>query len=182
MIVLIGKSASGKDTILNKLAEKGYKKLITYTTRPMRKGEIQDNTYHFISDEDFKQKVEEGFFAEWKSYITSNGVWYYGSAKQDYEKSDEKTIIILTPDGYKDVIDSLGYRPKSLYIYANNTTIQERLQKRGDDKNEAMRRVKHDNEDFKGIDQFVDRIVYNNNGADICKVVDNIINIVNTWR
>ncbi len=41
MIILLGKTASGKDTILNRLAENySYKKLITYTTRPMRKGEI----------------------------------------------------------------------------------------------------------------------------------------------
>ena len=50
MLILIGKTASGKDTILNQLVKKhGYKKIVTYTSRPMRKGEKQDVTYHFIS-------------------------------------------------------------------------------------------------------------------------------------
>lgn len=182
MIVLIGKSASGKDTILNRLVGNGYKKMITYTTRPMRNGEIQDKTYHFISEEDFKQKVDDGFFAEWKSYITTEGVWYYGSATEDYEKSDDKTIIILTPDGYRDVVEVLKNKPKSIYIYANNATIKERLQKRGDDKDEAARRIKHDNEDFKGVDQLVDRIVYNNREAKINDVVTIIENVLYKWR
>ena len=67
IIVLAGKSASGKNFAARKLEEYGYKTIVTYTTRPTRKGEKQDITYHFISDEEFKQKIDEGFFAEWKS-------------------------------------------------------------------------------------------------------------------
>ena len=40
MIVIIGKTASGKDLIVKKLCnDYGYNKIVTYTTRPMRKGE-----------------------------------------------------------------------------------------------------------------------------------------------
>ena len=137
----------------------------------MRKGEKQDVTYHFISEEDFKQKINEGFFAEWKSYITVDGVWYYGTALEDLENADDKSVIILTPDGYRDVANKLSKKPISIYIYANNATIKKRLLKRGDDKNEAQRRLEHDNEDFKGIENEVDRIVYNNDGIDIDDVV-----------
>ena len=79
IIVLAGKSASGKNFVARKLEEHGYKTVVTYTTRPKRKGEKQDITYHFISDEEFNKKIDGGFFAEWKSYITNEGVWYYGS-------------------------------------------------------------------------------------------------------
>ena len=42
MIIIIGKTASGKDTIVNKLISLyGLKKVITYTTRSQRKGEKQ---------------------------------------------------------------------------------------------------------------------------------------------
>ena len=80
ILILIGKTSSGKTVIKEKLIENGFAGITTYTSRPMRKGEKQDVTYHFISEEDFKQKINEGFFAEWKSYITSDGVWYYGTA------------------------------------------------------------------------------------------------------
>lgn len=179
---ILGKSASGKSTILNRLIDHGYKKIITYTTRPIRKGEVQDREYHFISNDEFKEKIDSGFFAEWKSYNTLNGTWYYGSAKEDYINADSKTIIILTPSGYKDIVKILNITPKSIYIYANSKTIKNRLYLRGDDNNEIVRRMKTDNEDFKGIEIFVDKIVYNNDSDDIQKIVKTIIKYMeNIW-
>ena len=65
------------------------------------------------------------------------------------------------------------------YIYANNETIKNRLLKRGDKKEEAERRVKCDNNDFKGIELLADRIVYNNENRKIDDVVDEIIMFLN---
>lgn len=180
IIILIGKTASGKDKIVNELISKyGFKKVITYTTRPMRKGEKPDITYHFITEEDFKQKINKGFFAEYKTYDTEFGVWYYGTAFDDLKKADDKTVIIITPNGYKDIIGKLENKPLSIYIYANNTTIKKRMLQRGDNKNEAQRRLIHDNKYFKGIESEVDKIIYNNDGANIHNVVDKILKF---WR
>lgn len=177
MIILIGKTASGKDTILNNLVAKhGFKKLITYTTRPMRQNEEKDVTYHFISEEDFHQRVDRGFFSEWKSYDTEFGTWYYGTALEDLDNADDNTVIILTPDGYRDIVKKLSNKPESVYIYANNSTIKERLVARGDNKDEAQRRLEHDNVDFKGIENEVDKIFYNNKGTNIDDVINNILN------
>lgn len=176
MVFVIGKTCCGKDSVVNKLISKhGFKKCITFTTRPMRLGEQQDVTYHFISDEDFQQKINTGFFAEWKVYHTEFGDWYYGTALEDLEKADDKTVIILTPDGYRDIMKKLSTKPKSVYLYANNATIKERLISRGDDPSEAQRRLEHDNIDFKGIENEVDKIFYNNKGSDIDDVVNNIL-------
>lgn len=49
LLVLMGKSCSGKDTIANELVNKhGYENFVSYTTRPMRDGEVQDQTYHLF--------------------------------------------------------------------------------------------------------------------------------------
>lgn len=176
MVIIMGKTSSGKDTIVNELISKhGSRKCITYTTRPMRDGEKQDITYHFITEDKFKQKIREDFFAEYKSYNTEFGIWYYGVALEDIEKADDKTVIILTPDGYRDIIKKVKNKPKSIYIYANNSTIKERLINRGDDPKEAQRRLEHDNLDFKGIETEVDKIIYNNKGTDINDVVNKIL-------
>lgn len=61
-LILIGKSASGKTTIRDILTMKhGFHSIVTYTTRPMRKGEISDVTYHYISNEEFLKKIDEDF-------------------------------------------------------------------------------------------------------------------------
>ena len=180
MIILLGKTASGKDTILNRLAENySYKKLITYTTRPMRKGEIQDKTYHFISDEEFLKKKEEGFFLECNEFNTVDGIWRYGSAKEDYLNATDDTVIILTPSGLSALKVYIARQKADIdivpiYIYSNNNTIEKRLKKRGDKKEEADRRIKADNVDFDGVQNVVDRIFYNNNTNDLDEVVKKI--------
>lgn len=176
MVTILGKTCSGKDKVVNKLiSEHGFNRIITYTTRPMRKGEKQDVTYHFLSEEDFKQKINEGFFAEWKSYDTEFGKWYYGTAIKDLENADDNSIIILTPDGYRDVVNKLSKKPTAIYIYANNSTIKKRLIVRGDDEKEAQRRLEYDIKDFKGVENEVDKIIYNNTGTDIEEVIFKIL-------
>ena len=69
--------------MVKKLVEKGYSRIVRYTTRPIRKGEKQGVTYHFITKEEFNQKIEEGFFAEYQSYNTEFGIWYYGTSFED---------------------------------------------------------------------------------------------------
>lgn len=62
MLILMGRTASGKTLVRDKLVKNhGFNSVVTYTTRPMRKDEIPDVTYHYISEEDFLQKVESGF-------------------------------------------------------------------------------------------------------------------------
>lgn len=173
MIILLGKTASGKDTIVNYLVNNlGYKKLITYTTRPMRPGEVQNLQYHFISEEDFKKKISHGFFLEYKTYHTEFGDWYYGSAMDDYKKADDKTVVILTPEGYLDLLWKVkNIKHDAIYIKVDLSELQQRLIKRGDDKREAERRLVHDNKDFEYVEDIVDRIVINQS-----KTIDEVIN------
>lgn len=178
MLIVLGKTASGKDTILSKLVKQGYHKMITYTTRPMRPGELQDKTYHFISEDKFLDMIRKGLFLEYKSYKTIDGTWYYGSLIDDYVNSDERTVIILDPYGYKELLKKTNISHKAIYIYANNSTIKERLAKRGDKKEEADRRVKQDNIDFKGVENMVDKIIYNNSEKDINDVVRIILDYI----
>ena len=179
IIVLAGKSASGKNFAARKLEEYGYETIVTYTTRPKRKGEKQDITYHFISDEEFKQKINEGFFVEWKSYITNEGIWYYGSSLEDIENADDKSVIILTPQGYRDIKKKLPDKNIAcIYLYENIDTMRKRLSKRGDDPKEVERRIKSDLEDFKNFESEADKIVYNNDGTDIDEVIKKILDFV----
>lgn len=176
MLIICGKTASGKTSIVNKLISlHDFKQIVTYTTREMRKDEKQDITYHYISEKEFKHKIQEKFFAEWKSYNTEFGTWYYGSSLEDLNNAGDKSVIILTPEGYRDVRDKLKKKPVVIYIYANNATIKNRLLERKDNEKEADRRLKQDNEDFKGFENEVDKIIYNNNGVHIEDVANKIL-------
>lgn len=86
---ILGKSSTGKDTIYNKiLADRdlGLKKLTMYTTRPIRDGEKQDESYHFVSEEEYVSIKESGKIVEERAYNTMHGVWRYFTV--DNEKID----------------------------------------------------------------------------------------------
>lgn len=178
-IIIFGKTASGKSRIVDELVKKGYKKIVTTTTRPARKGEFDGVDYNFVSVEDFKQFINTRYFAEWKRYDTVDGTWFYGSPLDEISRSDNKSIVILTPDGYRDIKDELDEHI-SIYIYANNKTIKNRLSKRGDKKEEADRRILRDNKDFKGAEELADRIFYNNDAKNIEDLVDEICEYLKT--
>lgn len=180
MIFVIGKTCSGKDTIVNELIKKyGYKKLISYTTRPMRANEKQDIDYHFIKKDEFLDKVENDFFVEYKKFDTAQGEWWYGSAKEDYLNSGQDTIKIIEPRGLQDILykirkNELDIDPICIYIYANNKTIEKRLVERGDEREEARRRLAQDNKDFSKVQCVANRIFYNNGDKPLNTVVDEI--------
>ena len=164
--------------MVKKLVKKGYSRIVRYTTRPKRKNEKQDMTYHLITKEEFKQKIDEGFFAEYQSYNTEFGIWYYGTSFEDLKNANNKSVIILEPQSYRDIKNELPENITCIYIYANNSTIKKRLEHRGDNPNEVIRRMESDNEDFKGFENEVDRIVYNNDGDNIDDVVNKIFKYV----
>ena len=95
IVVLVGESASGKSTIAKILEQEQptFSKVVTYTTRPMRDGEVDGVDYNFISNEKFNELIEQGFFVEHASYRD----WQYGTAINFNQ--DEDKVIILTPAG-----------------------------------------------------------------------------------
>lgn len=183
LIVLVGKTCSGKTTIRNELNKLGFRSIVTWTTRPIRDGEIQNKTYHYVSDEEFDELLEDQFFVETKTYNTAHGVWRYGSSVEDWDRKED-AVIILSPEGYLDFVEyGLKFGEGiiehfSIYIYSNNKTIKERLLSRGDNKEEAERRIAQDNKDFEGFGKYADRIVYNNSEDNIKDVVDRIIKFI----
>ena len=80
---IMGKSASGKDTIYEKLLQDtqlSLKKIIMYTTRPIRDQEQEGREYHFCTDEEHEALRQAGKIIEERYYDTVYGRWYYFTA------------------------------------------------------------------------------------------------------
>lgn len=177
MIVIIGKSGSGKSTITNILCEKyGFNKIVTTTTRPKRRGERQNVDYNFVSNETFDKMVADGAFIETQNYQVDTGeCWRYGSPADSIKEAKENDIVILTPTGRQKLIDSIGSKNViTIYVYANRRAIESRLSKRGDKPGEINRRMKKDDIDFKNVD--ADFTVYNHYGDDVNEVASIVAN------
>lgn len=115
IVILMGKSASGKDTQRKCLEEYGAIPMVSSTTRGMREGEIQGREYNFISEKEFLDKVQTGDIFEYREYDSSNGTVYYGSEKIRLE-GDKDYIKVLDPDGARAFINAYG-RDNCFVVY-----------------------------------------------------------------
>jgi len=157
MIVILGCSASGKSTIERKLTEHGWNRIISYTTRPVRTGEVDNIDYHFISKWEFAEKNAAGFFAEDTTY---NG-WYYGIAKED---CCDDAIAVVETTGFRQLRANKDLHVISFYIQVEERDRVIRMMKRGDNVMESFRRIISDQGTFAGIEREVDWVIANPEG------------------
>lgn len=170
MIVIIGASASGK-TEIAKLLQNNYKyqKCITTTTRDKRHNEVDNIDYHFISKEEFKNKLENNEFVEHTLYNDN----YYGINKKDV---NENSLVIVDPNGANELIKQLGDDVFVVYVETKKTLRKTRMINRGDDLELIEKRLNNDTNIFKkkNINK-IDLVLKNKNQPleDLAKEVDN---------
>ena len=93
---LMGKSASGKDTIYEQLLQDdslGLHSVVPYTTRPIRAGEVNGREYWFTTAEQFEDARKAGKVIEFRRYDTVYGPWYYYT--EDDGQIDTKRYDVL---------------------------------------------------------------------------------------
>ena len=133
ILIIVGPSGVGKDTVMQKVFEKypGYfKKGVTHTSRQMRKGEKEGFNYYYVSKEEFLKLDSEGGLVE-HNYYNGN---YYGLSKMEIEKGlkgDKILYAIIDINGAKSVYNLkipanfIGILPPS------DKVLEKRLRKRG---------------------------------------------------
>ena len=150
IIILVGQSACGKSAIYKQLVKKGYKGLITNTTRPMREGEVDGKDYNFLSKDQFDNLIAEGQMVEYRRYNTVFGTWCYGSSAEQVDLDKHDYVIVLTLDVADAWINHFGAKNCIVfYIDAPKSVREARAKERGSfNQDEWNRRVITDKQDF----------------------------------
>ena len=94
LIVISGPSGAGKDTIVNELKKinKNIWVSISMTTRDVRPGDIPNESYFFVTKQEFEKRIKEEKFLEYAEY---NGN-YYGTPKDKIlDKLNDGIDVIL---------------------------------------------------------------------------------------
>ena len=95
LIVISGTTCAGKDTVVKSLLSRTNDMMlaVSYTSRPMRDGEVDGVDYYFVSKEEFEEKIKNGDFLE---YAEVHGN-YYGTPKAEVKELLEtgKDIILV---------------------------------------------------------------------------------------
>ena len=169
MIILLGASASGKTEVCKELVRNyGYKKLVTYTTREKRVGEVDGVDYNFIDSTTFKERIDQGFFFEYVSY---NGN-FYGTARKDI---DDNTVLIVEPNGFKAYRDSDLSNIISFYLESDEAHRVEWMRKRGDPEEKISSRIINDRISFRS--ENIEGVTYSLNSNDLS--IENLALMVN---
>lgn len=139
LYVIIGKSASGKDTLEKKLIGNeslGLKNVVPYTTRPIREGEKDGVDYNFCTIRQFWQMNEKKKIIEYRTYKTVLGEWTYFTADDGQIDLDNySSLIVGTLESLRNFTRYFG-RDKVVPIYIE-VEDGERLQR-------ALNREKHE--------------------------------------
>lgn len=180
MIVLIGKSCSGKSTIAKELIKLGMEPVVTHTTRPKRPGELDGVAYHFIDKSQFRRLKVQNFFAETAHYDVAFGErWYYGSSYRNLQGNGLNKVVILNPNGIESIYEKISKEAFRdwfiVYLYCDEDIIRKRLKDRGDNEAEADRRIQEDKKDFKNIDRFVNMKICNNGSNNPFELANTIL-------
>ena len=122
--IISGPAGTGKTTLVNMLTKDFpcIKESISFTTRPKRPEEVSGDHYHFISDEEFEAKIENGDFLEYVQLFDQR----YGTSKSWVEKQLNAGIhVILTIDTQ----GALYIKEKNLlpavYIFLSPPSLEE---------------------------------------------------------
>lgn len=158
LFYIMGKSATGKDTIYKRIKEQmKINTYILYTTRPIREDEKEGVDYHYISNEKMDELMQEGKVLESRTYQTVAGPWTYATIADEQLKQEGNIITVGTLESYIDIKayckDKQGTKLVPIYIAIDEQERRKRAIEREQRQikpnyEEVERRIKADNIDF----------------------------------
>ncbi len=120
IFIVMGKSATGKDTIYKRLLESEELKLKTavmYTTRPIRKAEEEGVEYHFVDEDMLLELQKQDKVIEHRSYDTIHGIWHYFTVNDGQIRLEEADYLMIgTLETYAQIREYFG-KDKVIPIY-----------------------------------------------------------------
>ncbi len=139
LIIFSGPSGSGKDTLLKELFARHpeIKLSISSITRDMRVGEVEGEKYHFISREEFEERLKNDEFLEHNVYVNN----YYGTPKQpvlDAIENGEDIILEIDVNGAAKVREKMKDAVSIFIMPPSYDELYKRLKGRGTDSEEVI--------------------------------------------
>jgi len=133
LIVIVAPSGTGKSTMIKRLKVDfpSLVESVSFTTRPIRPGEVHGQSYYFITKEEFQVMIDNNEFLEWAN-VHGN---FYGTSKKFVEKSlneGKHLLFDLDVQGTDSVKSYFGDKAQAIFIAPPSVEeLEKRLRNRG---------------------------------------------------
>jgi guanylate kinase len=138
-------SGTGKGTLVSSVLREvdGLRRVVTVTSRPKRKGEVEGRSYHFISKEDFRELIREGAFVEWNQIYGD----FYGTKKDVVERfvneaaeKGEHLLLEIDVDGKRNFARQYRNVVSVFLLPPSMEELERRIRNRRSEPPEQMKR------------------------------------------
>lgn len=179
IIIIAAPSGAGKTSVVRHLLQAFPQQLdfsISCATRSPRAAEKEGVDYYFISPAAFKQKIEEGQFAEWEMVYEGK---YYGTLRSELNRIWAANKVPLLDVDVKGGLHVKQNYPDSLSIFIEPPSLealQTRLAARGTETPASLEtRLQKASWELQFRNQF-DKIIVNDALEEACAAVEKIVN------
>ena len=166
LLVISGPAGSGKGTVIKYLMEmeRDIAYSVSATTRAPRPGEVDGVNYHFITDDDFRSRIEQGGILEYTEYCGN----FYGTPKKEAEEvldAGKNLILEIEVEGAGNVKRLCPDAVLIMLLPPSHAEQEKRLRGRGTEpEDKILARLAQAREEIKQLGIY-DYIVYNQDGA-----------------
>lgn len=135
LFLITGHSGSGKTTIMRQLMDN---EVTSFTTRPMRQGEVDGIDYKFITEGDFRKLRQQGKLIEWVKYSKN----YYGIDQEEFKNKISKghAFCIVDYHGMQQ-FKRIYKNCVTIFLYTTYEQAYEQMKARGDDEDKIKDRL-----------------------------------------
>lgn len=179
LVILSGVAGAGKDTIKKELIKRmnNVESLPSYTSRPQRPGDVEGQTYNFVTKPQFEEMIKNNEFYEYDIHHDN----YYGTSKKLLNEKIKKGKIIVKDidvNGTEHLIDLLGNDTKivTIFLRVPKEELKRRLEARIDKPSpqEVILRLNRFDYEESRISLY-DYVLKNNNLEKTVKIIMSII-------
>jgi len=163
LFVITAPSGAGKTSLVRALLEADSQAMlsISYTTRPMRPGEVDGKDYHFVTREAFEAMLDKGDFLE-SAEVYGN---YYGTSQPWLEGAMNSGNDVILEIDWQGAAQVRKLFPEAVGVFIlppSVDVLRQRLKGRGQDSEEVIaKRVAAAKEDMSHVNEF-DYVIINN--------------------